>query len=128
MSIHLNDYKYWGNYTWWCIYISKFKKYWKLWNLLLFLLHFSVYFIKRTKPYECTPTWVKVFSILTDFSFLTKVQTVLEIRVNLMSFFFSVSEVRIFDKEIKKNWEDPDLFSPVDFCISLPFICEMSVC
>ena len=31
-------------------------------------------------------TWVKVFSILTDFSFLAKVQTVFEIRVNLTSF------------------------------------------
>jgi hypothetical protein len=32
--------------------------------------------------------WVKVFSILPDFSFFfAKVQTVLEIRLNLMSFF-----------------------------------------
>ena len=35
-----------------------------------------------------TQTWVKVFSILTEISvFLANVQTVLEIRVKLMSFF-----------------------------------------
>ena len=72
-------------------------------------------------------TWVKVFSILTDFSFLGKVQTVLEIRVNLMSF-FSGGEVCIFDKEIKNFERILICLSPVDFCISLPFICEMSVC
>jgi len=45
-------------------------------------------------------SWVKVFSILTDFSLLGKVQTVLEIRVIWWVFLWD--EVHIFDKEIKK--------------------------
>ena len=35
--------------------------------------------------FTTTYAWVKVFSMLTDLIFLAKVQTVLEIRVNLMS-------------------------------------------
>jgi hypothetical protein len=42
--------------------------------------------------------------------------------------FFSGGEVCIFDKEIKSFERILICLSPVDFCISLPFICEMSVC
>jgi hypothetical protein len=37
-------------------------------------------------------------------------------------------EVHIFDKEIKNFERILICLSPADFCISLPFICEMSVC
>jgi hypothetical protein len=45
--------------------------------------------------------WVKLFSILTDFSFLAKVQKVLEIRVNFIMSFFREVRYALLTKKLK---------------------------
>jgi hypothetical protein len=49
MSIHLNYYNYWGNYTWLCIYISKKKKILKIVNFFLLFLYILVYIFHKKR-------------------------------------------------------------------------------
>jgi hypothetical protein len=71
MSTHLNYHNYWGHYTWLSIYISKMKKYWKLWKNVLFFLHFSVFFIKNIwgYPYLKTHNFFSIENMLHFFFF-----------------------------------------------------------
>ena len=62
MTTHLNYHDHWGNYTWLSIYISKIKKYWKLWKNVLFFLHFILFFMKNVWGYPYLNTH-NLFSI-----------------------------------------------------------------
>jgi hypothetical protein len=71
---------------------------------------------------------IKVFSILTDLIFFGKGPDSSWASCKFDEFFLGEWGMDFWQRN-KKNWEDPDLFlSRVDFCISPPFICEMSVC